>query len=151
MNKISATGRLAADAEVKYLPQGDALCNFRVASDVGFGDKKTTNWFNCAIFGKRGEALAPHLQKGQQVTVFGTLTLREWEDKEGAKRLSPDIRIDEIELQGGKRDDHQRNDEPTSSRPMTNRERHYADAAARSNAATKPAPNFADMDDDIPF
>ena len=104
MNKISAVGRLAADAETRFLPNGDALCSFRVASDVGYGDKKTTNWFTCTIFGKRGEALAPHLTKGQQVTVFGTLTLREWNDKDGAKRMSPEIRVDEIALQGGKRE-----------------------------------------------
>lgn len=102
MNKITATGRIVADAEVRYTPGGDAIANFRLASDVGYGDKKTTNWFNCQVWGKRGEALAPHLTKGQQVTVFGTLQLREWNNKDGAKQLSPDVRIDEIELQGGK-------------------------------------------------
>lgn len=102
MNKIAATGRVVADAEVRFTPGGDAIANFRLASDVGFGDKKTTNWFSCQIWGKRGEALAPHLTKGQQVTVFGQLTLREWTNKEGVKAVSPDIRIDEIELQGGK-------------------------------------------------
>lgn len=105
MNKITATGRIVADAEVRYTPGGDAIANFRLASDVGFGDKKTTNWFNCQIWGKRGEALAPHLGKGQQVTVFGTLVLREWQNKDGVKQLSPDVRVDEIELQGGKRDE----------------------------------------------
>lgn len=104
MNKITATGRIAADAETRFTPSGDAICNFRVASDVGYGEKKATNWFNCQVWGKRGEALAPHLTKGQQVTIFGTLTLREWTDKDGAKRLSPDVRVDEIELQGGKRE-----------------------------------------------
>lgn len=102
MNKISATGRLAADAEVRFTPGGDAIANFRVASDVGYGDKKTTNWFSCQIWGKRGEAIAPHLTKGQQVTVFGSLVLREWTNKDGAKQLSPDIRVDEIDLQGSK-------------------------------------------------
>jgi single-strand DNA-binding protein len=105
MNKISATGRLAADSELRFTPGGDAILNFRVASDVGFGDKKTTNWFACQVWGKRGEALQPHLTKGQQVTVFGTLVLREWTNKDGVKQLSPDIRADEIELQGGKRQD----------------------------------------------
>lgn len=107
MNKITATGRVVADAEVRFTPSGDAIANFRLASDVGYGDKKTTNWFNCQIWGKRGEALAPHLTKGQQVTAFGTLVLREWTNKEGVKQLSPDIRIDEIELQGGKREESQ--------------------------------------------
>lgn len=101
MNKISATGRLVADCELRFTNDSTPIATFRVASDVGFGDKKTTNWFACQIWGKRGEALKPHLSKGQQVTVFGTLVLREW-DKNGTKVISPDIRVDEIELQGGK-------------------------------------------------
>lgn len=134
MNKISATGRIVADCEVRFTPNGDAIANFRLASDVGFGDKKTTNWFSCTIFGKRGEALAPHLTKGLPVTVFGTLVLREWE-KDGAKHLSPDIRVDEIELQGSKGDRQERGSEPTSSRPQQR----------------KPASDFSDMDDSAPF
>jgi single-strand DNA-binding protein len=103
MNKLSATGRIVADAETRAAGS-DTLTKFRLASDVGYGDRKSTNWFQCEIWGKRGEALAQYLTKGQQVTVFGTLTMREWTSKEGVKNLSPDIRIDEIELQGGKQD-----------------------------------------------
>lgn len=102
MNKITATGRLAADSEIRYTPKGEAILNFRMASDIGYGERKTTNWFACTIFGKRGESLEAHLKKGQQVTVFGSLVLREWTTKEGAKQLSPDIRVDEIELMGSK-------------------------------------------------
>ena len=131
MNKITATGRIAADAEVRFTPSGDPVASFRIASDVGFGDKKTTNWFSCQVWGKRGESLAPHLIKGTPVTVFGALTLREWNDKEGQKRLSPDIRIDEIELQGGKKDS-----EP--SQPQR-------------NAQGAPKASIGDMDDDITF
>ena len=133
MNKITATGRIAADAEVRFTPSGDPVASFRIASDVGFCDKKTTNWFSCQVWGKRGESLAPHLIKGTPVTVFGALTLREWNDKEGQKRLSPDIRIDEIELQGGKKDS-----EP--SQPSNPR-----------NAQGAPKASISDMDDDIPF
>ena len=133
MNKITATGRIAADAEVRFTPSGDPVASFRIASDVGFGDKKTTNWFSCQVWGKRGGPLAPHLIKGTPVTVFGALTLREWNDKEGQKRLSPDIRIDEIELQGGKKDS-----EP--SQPSNPR-----------NAQGAPKASISDMDDDIPF
>lgn len=101
MNKITFTGRLGADAELRNTSSGQAVAQFRVASDVGFADKKTTNWFQCQLWGKRGEALSQYLVKGLQVTVFGTLTLREWEDKSGLKRISPDVSVDEIELQGG--------------------------------------------------
>jgi single-strand DNA-binding protein len=102
MNVISATGRLAADAEIKYTPSGTAICNFTVASDVGFGDKKSTNWFKCAIFGKRAEGVGPHLKKGQEVTVFGSLTLREYTNRDGIKAVSPDVDVSEIALMGGK-------------------------------------------------
>lgn len=104
MNKISATGRLAADSELRFTQDGKPVISFRLASGVGFGDKKTTNWFNCTGFGKRWEGLANHLSKGSQVTVFGTLTMREWKTKEGEMRLSPDINLDDISLQGGKQE-----------------------------------------------
>jgi single-strand DNA-binding protein len=104
VNKISFTGRLAADPDQRFQPSGNAVLNFRVASDVGFGDHKSTNWFACAIFGKRAESLAPHLKKGQEVTIWGTLKLREWTNKDGLKQLSPDVSVDEIALQGGKRE-----------------------------------------------
>jgi single-strand DNA-binding protein len=102
MNIISITGRLAADPELRFAPSGTAICNFTVASDVGFGDKKTTNWFKCAIFGKRAEGVAPHLKKGQEVTVFGSLTLREYTNRDGIKATSPDVDVSEIALMGGK-------------------------------------------------
>ena len=98
MNKISAVGRIVADAETRFTPSGDAICSFRMASDVGYGDRKTTNWFTCTVWGKRGESLAPYLLKGTPVTVWGTLTMREWTNREGHKQLSPEIRIDEVAM-----------------------------------------------------
>ena len=102
MNKISAIGRIVADAETRHTPSGDPVASFRLASDVGFGDKKTTNWFQCNMWGKRAAAIAQYLTKGTPVAVFGTLTLREWTNREGQKQISPDIRIDELELFGSK-------------------------------------------------
>lgn len=140
MNLITFDGRLAADAELKYTQGGDAVLSFRVASDIGFGEKKTTNWFACQVWGKRGESLKDYLAKGQQVTVYGQLTLREWTDKEGAKKLSPDVRVSEISLQGGKRDEDAKdyNDVP---------------APRRQEPRTPPkrAPRMDDLDGDIPF
>ena len=101
MNRISLTGRLAADSELRTAGATTVL-NFRVASDVGFGDKKSTNWFAAALFGKRAESLAPYLKKGQEVTIFGQLTLREWTNKDGVKQISPDVVVDDIQLFGGK-------------------------------------------------
>lgn len=102
MNRIVFTGRIAADPELRYTTNGTAILNLRVASDVGFGDKKSTNWFACAVFAKRAESLSTITKKGQEVTVFGTLTLREYTNRDGNKQISPDVAVDDIDLQGGK-------------------------------------------------
>lgn len=148
MNSISFDGRLAADAELRYTPSGDPVLSFRVASDIGYGERKSTNWFQCQVWGKRGEAIKDYLLKGQQVTIYGALTLREWTDKEGVKRLSPDVRVNELSLQGGKREDGQQS--------QGNGSNDYAREKGREPAPprrqeSKPAPRHDDMDDEIPF
>lgn len=137
MNSITFDGRLAADAELRFTPSGEPVLSFRVASDIGFGERKTTNWFSCQVWGKRGESLKGFLTKGQQVTVYGQLTLREWEDKQGGKHLSPDVRVNEISLQGGKREGSEQHSAPTA--PPARRQQ------------PSPQRQHDDMDDDIPF
>lgn len=137
MNKITATGRVVADAELRANASGDSVCSFRVASDVGFGDRRTTNWFTCTIWGRRGESLVGYLKKGTPVTVFGTLTLREWTNRDGVKQLSPDIRIDEITMHGR-----------AESAPAS----HRADSQpAPRNTLTQQGPGSSFDDDDPPF
>lgn len=165
MNSISFDGRLAADSELRYTRDNDPVLSFRVASDIGYGDRKTTNWFACQIWGKRAEALQDYLKKGQQVTVYGQLTLREWEDKEGIKRLSPDVRVMEISLQGAKREDDDRHDDRRQdSRRDDGRQRRndgYAEQSGRGRGREPEPPQrrdrqdpprrFDEMDDDIPY
>lgn len=105
MNSITVAGQLGRDAEVKYLQNGDALCSFSVADSAG--RDKGTIWWNCSIYGKRAESLAPYLTKGQSVTVAGVVSQRKWTDKEGQERTSMDVRVGEIALQGGRRDEQQ--------------------------------------------
>jgi len=107
MNKITVSGRVGRDPETRYLTDGKAVLSFSLADDVGFGDKATTNWWNCTIFGKRAESLAAMLNKGKEVTVFGQVNLRKWTDKTGNERLSPDIFVDDIKLHGGKSEGNQ--------------------------------------------
>lgn len=102
MNNLTITGNLGKDAEVKFLPNGDPVANFSIADNQG-KDKQAIFW-NCAIFGKRAESLAPYLTKGQSVTVCGNVTEREWTDKDGNKRKQFDVRVNDLALQGGKRE-----------------------------------------------
>jgi single-strand DNA-binding protein len=115
MNSITIVGGLGRDAELKYLNNGDPICNFSVADSQG--RDKGTIWWSCTLFGKRGEALAQYLTKGQSVTVVGTITEREWQDKEGAKRKSMDVRVSEIALQGGRKDAEQQEERRQAPKP----------------------------------
>jgi single-strand DNA-binding protein len=107
MNSITICGQLGKDSEVKFLQSGDAICNFSIADSQG--KDKPTIWWNCALFGKRGESLSKYLLKGQSVTVIGSVSEREWVDKDGNKRKQFDVRVNEVALQGGKKEPSQGN------------------------------------------
>lgn len=100
MNSITIAGQLGKDAETRYSNDGKAITSFSVA-DSQFGDKPTI-WWNCAIFGERGDKLAPYLKKGQAVTVIGAVTEREYTNKDGQKVKTFDVRVVEVALQGKK-------------------------------------------------
>lgn len=150
MNSITFDGRLAADAELRYTSSGEPVLSFRVASDIGYGERKTTNWFSCQVWGKRGESLKNFLSKGQQVTVYGQLTLREWQNKEGHKQLSPDVRVTELSLQGGKREDGGSQGSANEYARQSGASSHNPPAPPRRQAQNQPQ-KLDDMEDDIPF
>ena len=137
MNNITITGTLGRDMEQRAMPNGDPVGNFSVADSQG--RDKPAIWWNCQLFGKRVAALAPYLLKGQQVTVAGNVTEREWDDKEGNKRKQMEIRVSDLALQGGKREQS-------------------AEPAPAPRPAPRPAPAPAagsgfedDPDGDVPF
>lgn len=136
MNSISISGPLGKDSELRHLPNGDPVCSFSVADSTG--RDKPTIWWNCSLFGKRAEALGQYLTKGQQVTVIGNVTEREWQDKEGQKRKSMDVRVTDVALMGGKR-------EGAAPQGNTNK------PAVSQNSRPAAGSGFDDMDDDIPF
>lgn len=97
MIKVFLTGRLGRDAQVRQT-QNSTVAGFPVATDVGYGDRKQTLWFDCSIWGKRAESgLVDYLKKGQQVAISGELSEREHEGK-----VYKQIRVDDLDLMGGK-------------------------------------------------
>jgi single-strand DNA-binding protein len=102
MNSITVSGQLGKDSERRALGDGTPVLSFSVADSQG--KDKGTIWWNCSMFGKRADSLQQYLTKGQAVTVIGTVSEREWTDKEGQKRKSMDVRVNDIALQGGKRE-----------------------------------------------
>jgi single-strand DNA-binding protein len=126
MNSITIAGQLGKDSELRHLPNGDPVCSFSVADQQG--KNKPTIWWNCSLFGKRAESLQQYLFKGQKVTICGSVSERDWTDKEGNKRKSIDVRVNEIDLQGNKQSSNEQN-----------------------FSATTPANKSVDFDQDIPF
>lgn len=140
--KITLIGNLGRDAELKYTPQGIAVCSFSVAvSEKAKGDQpEVTTWYRCQLWRERGEKLQEFLTKGKQVYVEGNLKLDTYTDKEGNTRVSPDVNVDRIELLGTRADASE----------------HQASAAAvAAQAPTKQAAKLVAKpkitDDDIPF
>lgn len=100
MNIFIITGNLGNDAEQRYTQGGDSIVSFSVPAKSGFGDKSVTSWIKCSMFGKRGESVLPYLKKGQLVGVQGEFAAREWQDKEGQKRISNEMRVNDLQLLG---------------------------------------------------
>lgn len=142
------TGRLGKDAETKYTPSGTAICNFSVAVDFGYGDKKGTNWLRCSLFGKRAEGNLPqYLLKGTQVAISGELRMREFDDKDGNRRTSVEVNVSTLDLIGGRTDINQGVKTPQQATSAPQQQKTPAPDPFAN------APDFPDagVDDDIPF
>jgi single-strand DNA-binding protein len=151
MNIFTFTGNLGGDAETRYTAGGTAVCSFSVAVKAGFGDKAHTSWVRCNLWGKRAEGgLVPYLVKGQQVCVSGELDVREWE-KDGAKNKSVEVRVNEVDLIGEKK---QQAAPQSSPQDHSQSQRDGIIDRTPSNGGkidTKVASEFTEFDDDIPF
>jgi single-strand DNA-binding protein len=128
MNLIGI-GRIGKDVEVRYSPKGDAVANISIAYNYGKRDDKTSQWVDATLWGKRAEALAPHLTKGTQayfiISETHTETYQSKDGKQGTKLVG---KIEDIKLVGNKTEN--RNTQPV---------------AQTSNQS------LADIDSDIPF
>jgi len=129
MKTVTIAGNIGKDAAIHEMQGGDKVTRWSVAVNDGFGDKKRTLWFDCAMFGLRGEKVAQYLTKGGKVTVSGDLSKRE---HEGKTYLT--IRVAEVTLQGGEQRQDRGGYEPERPAP-SGEPRRLAD----------------DMDDTIPF
>jgi single-strand DNA-binding protein len=109
LNKVMLMGNLVRDAELRYLPGGQSVLEFRMAITRKYRtaqgeDKEETCFVDINLWGKRGEALSQYLTKGKPLFVEGRLQLDEWDDKEtGAKRSKLRVVAENVEFLGGGR------------------------------------------------
>ena len=147
VNKVIIVGNLGKDPETRFMPDGKAVCNFSVATTDKWTDKATnekkeaTEWHRVSSFGRLAEICGEYLKKGSQVYIEGKLRTRKWQDKEGQDRYTTEIIADAMQMLGSR--SGMGGGEP--------REMREPSAAGESRPAKKPAGQFQDMDDDIPF
>ena len=130
MKNITIAGNIGKDAETRRTQSGDAVTSFSIAVEDRIPKEKSTIWFRCSLWGKRGESLAQYLTKGSKVAVSGELSIEVYEGKTNLT-----VKVDQVTLLGGGQDDN-------VSRRDTARQ-----APAGYGAGGRP-----DLDDDIiPF
>lgn len=146
LNQIQIIGHLGKDPEVRYLPSGEAVANFSIATTEKWKDKATgeqreeTEWHRVSMFGRLAEIAGEYLKKGTLVFVQGKLKTRKYTDKDGNERSATEVRGETLKMLGG-RDTNQGERSAPAQRP----------AAPQRQAAAPAAGGFDDMDDDIPF
>src|SRR6476646_7736011 len=106
VNKVILVGNLGRDAELRYTPGGAAVATLNMATTEVWNDKagqrqEKTEWHRVILWGKSAESLTEYLTKGKQIYVEGRLQTRQWDDKDGNKRYTTEIRGDRIVLLGG--------------------------------------------------
>ena len=131
VNKVIVLGNLGKDPELRHLPNGDAVCNFSLATTESWKDKDgnkqdKTEWHNIVIFRKLAEIAGEYLKKGRPVYIEGRLQTRKWQDKEGKDRYTTEIVADQMQMLGSREE-------------------------AKEVAKTPASANFDDMESDIPF
>lgn len=170
VNKVILVGNLGRDPEMRYMPSGDALASFSIATTDSWKDKngqkqERTEWHRISMFGKQAEVAGEYLKKGSSVYIEGRLQTRKWQDKEGNERQTTEVVADRMQMLGGRSgggsydggmDDGGMDDfnqaPPARSAAPSQRSAPAAGAAAGTAAAgAKKSGGFDDFEDDIPF
>jgi len=108
VNKVIILGRVGADPEVKFMPNGNAVVNLSIATNRKFKNQDTgsyddkTEWHRVVFFNKPAETIGQYVKKGQQLYVEGRLQTRKWQDKDGVEKYSTDIISDNFTFIGSK-------------------------------------------------
>ena len=170
LNKVILIGNLGRDPEVRYLPSGDAVANFSIATSENWKDRngqrqERTEWHNISMFGRLAEIAGQYLKKGSKVYIEGRIQSRKYTGKDGIERTAYDIVANEMKMLGGRQSSgssapydegyqpapqqqYQQQPYQAQQQPAYNSE---PPAAPRRQTPAAPAQPVDDIDDDIPF
>lgn len=144
LNKAHIIGYLGGDPEVKYMPNGDAVASFSLATTERWKDKATgenkdaTEWHRIVIYKQLAEIAGKYLKKGSKIYLEGKLKTRKWQDKSGQDRYTTEIIADQMQMLDSKENNSAENN--AASQP-----------AQRSVCVNKKGVDTSGLNDDIPF
>ena len=123
VNKVTIIGNLGKDPELKFMPNGDAVCNFSVATTDTWKDKagekqERTEWHNIVMYRKVAEIAGEYLKQGSSVYLEGRLQTRKWQTKEGQDRYTTEVVADSMQMLGKKYEGEQTISKPVSKKDM---------------------------------
>jgi single-strand DNA-binding protein len=149
-NKIIVVGNLGRDPELRYTPQGDAVCNFSIAVNDKRRDKTgelqdATTWFKVTLWRKQAETASKYLTKGSSVYIEGRLRVEEWTDRDGKSRFTLEISATDMQFLSTTGSGGGRGEE--TSQENSDSDREFSNARHTDNDETQTLPS----DDDIPF
>jgi len=153
VNKVMLLGRLGQDPEVRTFPNGDAVCNFSIATSTSWKDKASgekkekTEWHRIVMYRKLAEIAGEYLKKGGLVYVEGRLETQKWQTKEGQDRYTTQISADNMQMLGG---DNKRTSEPSNPDDNFNQEPEKVNKAD-VNPGPSDEPTLELPEDEIPF
>lgn len=145
VNKVIIVGNLGKDPELRYIPNGDPVASFSIATTEtwkdGNGQKQEhTEWHRCIAWRRLAEVIGEYAKKGTQMYVEGKLQTRKWQDKDGQDRYSTEIVVGEMKLLGNRG----ASPEGQSSRSAPEKRQGGQDSAPKRSS-------FDDMEEEIPF
>jgi len=159
VNKVILVGNLGRDPEMRYMPSGDALASFSIATTDTWKDKsgqrqERTEWHRISMFGKQAEIAGQYLKKGSSVYIEGRLQTRKWTDKEGHERNTTEVVADRMQMLGGRAGGGNAFEVMDGDDDMSSPPRQQASREQPSGGTSRPAgggSGFDDFEDDIPF
>ena len=163
VNKVILLGRLGRDPEVRYMPNGEAVCNFSIATSETWNDRngqrqERTEWHNITMYRRLAEIAGQYLKKGREVYIEGRIQSRKYTGKDGIERTAYDIIANEMKMVGPREGGGAAPYDDGGYQQAAPQQNHYqpeapaaAPAAPRRQAPAAPAAAVDDIYDDIPF
>jgi single-strand DNA-binding protein len=147
VNKVILVGNLGRDPEVRLMANGEAVCNFSIATTDSWKDKsgtkqEKTEWHNIVMYRKLAEIAGEYLKKGRPVYIEGRLQTNKWQTKEGQDRYTTEIVADQMQMLGGR-------DAAPPNQPDVGASNQGDDPFSRESSQDAPINSFDP--DDIPF